>query len=74
MARISLFRPSKQLMNHFSSMKILGAFGIGVFLVVLAALLPSVFAELSKTLVVVLRSIAEAFTAAGILASYAGQP
>ena len=52
-------------------MKILGAMGTGLFLLVIALLLPTVFAELSKTLVIVLQSSQEAFTAAGILASYA---
>lgn len=53
-------------------MGILRAAGFGLFLVILALLLPTVFSELAKTIVVFLRSSQEAFAAAGILASYAG--
>jgi hypothetical protein len=53
-------------------MKIFGALGFGVFLMVLAALMPPVLAELTNTLVVVLQSSAKAFVAAGIIAAYAG--
>lgn len=53
-------------------MKILGALGNGLFLVILASLMPSVFAELTKTIIVFLRSSQQAFAAAGVLASYAG--
>ena len=53
-------------------MKISGVLGFGLFLVLLVLLLPAVFSELSRTIVVFLQSSQEAFTAAGILASYAG--
>lgn len=52
-------------------MAILRSLGLGLFLVIIALLLPRVFAELSNTLVVFLQSSQAAFTAAGILASYA---
>ena len=48
------------------------ALGFGLFLIILALLLPAVFAELSRAIVVFLQSTELAFTAAGILASYAG--
>ena len=50
-------------------MKILHSLGSGIFL---AVLMPTVFSELTKTIIVFLQSAREAFTAAGILASYAG--
>lgn len=53
-------------------MKVLGAFGFGLFLIILALLMPTVFSELSKTVVIFLQSSQQAFAAAGILASYAG--
>jgi ABC-type transport system involved in cytochrome bd biosynthesis fused ATPase/permease subunit len=53
-------------------MGILRALGIGLFFLILALLMPTVFFELTKTLVVFLQSSQEALTAAGILASYAG--
>ena len=53
-------------------MSILRALGFGLFLVIIALLLPAVFAELSRTVVTFLQSSQEAFAAAGILASYAG--
>lgn len=53
-------------------MKILRSIGFGIFLLTLLFLMPSVFFELTKTLIVFLQSSQEAFTAAGILASYAG--
>jgi hypothetical protein len=52
-------------------MGIFRAAGLGLFFVILAALMPTVFAELTKTLVVFLQSSAQAFAAAGILASHA---
>jgi hypothetical protein len=54
-------------------MKIFGALGFGVFLVVLAVLMPHVLTELTKTIVVILQSSGEAFLAAGTIASHAGQ-
>jgi hypothetical protein len=54
-------------------MKILRAIGFGVFLIVLAVLMPSVLTELTRTLVAILQSSAEAFMAAGAIASHAGQ-
>jgi hypothetical protein len=53
-------------------MGILRALGFGLFLVVILFLMPTVFFELSKTIVVFLQSSQLAFTAAGVLASYAG--
>ena len=53
-------------------MGILHAIGFGLFLIILLFLLPDVFSELAKTLIVFLQSSQEAFAAAGILASYAG--
>lgn len=61
-----------QLIHHEHRMKILRAFGFGIFILTLSLLMPAVFFELSKTIVVFLQSSQEAFTAAGILASYAG--
>jgi predicted membrane channel-forming protein YqfA (hemolysin III family) len=52
-------------------MKVFRALGSGLFLLILASLLPTVFSELSRTLVVILQSSQKAFAAAGILASYA---
>lgn len=54
-------------------MGILRALGLGLFLVILVFLMPAVFSELSRTIVVFLQSSQEAFAAAGILASHAGQ-
>lgn len=48
------------------------ALGFGLLLIILSSLMPAVFAELTKTIVVFLQSSQEAFAAAGILASYAG--
>ena len=59
------------LMHNAGFMKILRAFGTGIFLVIIAAMMPAVFAEFSKTLVVFLKSSQQAFTAAGVLASHA---
>lgn len=53
-------------------MGILRALGFGLFLVIILVLMPAVFFELSKTIVIFLQSSQEAFTAAGIVASYAG--
>lgn len=53
-------------------MEILKTIGLGLFLVMLLLLMPSVFFELSKTIVVFLQSSQEAFAAAGALASHAG--
>ena len=53
-------------------MGIFRALGFGLFLIILVSLMPAVFAEFSKTLIVFLQSSQQAFGAAGILASYAG--
>lgn len=53
-------------------MNVLRAMGSGIFLIVLALLMPAVFAELTKTVVIFLQSAQQALTAAGIIASYAG--
>jgi hypothetical protein len=52
-------------------MKILRAIGFGVFLVVLALMMPPVLSELTKTLVVFLQSSSQAFMAAGTIAGEA---
>jgi hypothetical protein len=54
-------------------MKILRAIGIGLFLVILSSMMPTVFAELAKTLLAFLQGSQKAFTAAGNLAGYADQ-
>lgn len=59
-------------MHHLSCMKILRALGFGTFLLVLFALMPRVFSELTETLVTLLQSVQKALIAAGTLASYAG--
>lgn len=46
--------------------------GFGLFLIIIALVMPLVFVELVKTLVVILQSTQKAFQAAGTLASYAG--
>jgi ABC-type transport system involved in cytochrome bd biosynthesis fused ATPase/permease subunit len=53
-------------------MRILRALGLGLFLVIIMLLLPAVFYELSKTIVVFLQSSQEVFSAAAVMASYAG--
>lgn len=53
-------------------MKILRALGTGLFLLIIASLMPTVFAQLTRTLVVFLQSSQQAAEAAGTLASYAG--
>lgn len=53
-------------------MGIFRAFGLGLFLIIIALLMPAVFAELTRTIVTFLHSSAQAFAAAGIIASYAG--
>ena len=53
-------------------MGILRVLGFGLFLLVLVFLMPTVFSELSRTIVIFLQSSQEAFAAAEILASYAG--
>lgn len=53
-------------------MGIFRALGLGIFLIILASLMPTVFAEFVKTIVVFLQSSQQALAAAGILASYAG--
>ena len=53
-------------------MGIFNALGFGLFLIILAFLAPTVFSELTRTVVTFLQSSQEAFMAAGILASYAG--
>lgn len=50
----------------------LRALGLGLFFVIVLILMPDVFSELAKTIVIFLQSSQEAFTAAGIIASYAG--
>lgn len=52
-------------------MKILRAFGLGIFLLTLIVLMPDVFSEFSKTIVVFLQSSQQAFAAAGAIASFA---
>lgn len=52
-------------------MRINRVLGFGLFLVMLGALMPQAFGELSKTTVVFLESSQEAFAAAGALASEA---
>lgn len=47
--------------------------GFGLFLVILAIAMPVALSELTKTIVIFLQSAQQAFLAAGILASYAGQ-
>ncbi len=54
-------------------MGIFRALGFGLFLLVLSALMPSVFIELQKTAVTFLESSQQAFLAAGVIASYAGR-
>ena len=53
-------------------MGILQVFGFALFLLVIALFMPNVLGEITKTAIVFLHSSQEAFTAAGILASYAG--
>lgn len=55
-----------------TDMKILRALGFGIFLVIALILMPSVFSELTKTIIVFLKSSQEALQAAGIIAGYAG--
>lgn len=52
-------------------MKILRSLGLGTFFLVLLVFMPAVFFELSKTLVVFLRSSQQVFVTAGALASQA---
>ena len=52
-------------------MKILRAFGFGIFLLTLIVLMPDVFSEFSETLIVFFQSSQQAFAAAGVIASYA---
>lgn len=53
-------------------MAILQAIGTGLFLLILMLLMPLVFSELVKTIVVFLQSSQQALMAAGTIASYAG--
>jgi len=53
-------------------MGILRVLGFGLFLIILLLLMPTVFSELSRTIVTFLQSSQEAFAAAGVVASYAG--
>jgi hypothetical protein len=53
-------------------MRILRAFGFGIFLMTLLVLMPTVFFELAKTAVIFLQSSQQALYSAGTLASYAG--
>ena len=53
-------------------MGILRVLGFGLFLIILLLLMPPVFSELSRTIITFLQSSQEAFTAAGVVASYAG--
>lgn len=52
-------------------MGITRALGLGLFFVILATLMPTVFAELTKTILVFLQSSQQALSAAGILAAHA---
>ncbi len=52
-------------------MGIFRALGFGIFLLILVSLMPTVFAELAKTIVVFLQSAQQAFAAAGALAAKA---
>ncbi|MBU6323687.1 MAG: hypothetical protein KGI41_03065 [Patescibacteria group bacterium] len=54
-------------------MGIFRALGFGIFLIVLASVMPPVLSELSKAIVIFLQSSEKAFLAAGALASYAGR-
>lgn len=53
-------------------MRITHALGSGLFLVIIAHLMPVVFRELSTTIVVLLKGAQRALVAAGMLASHAG--
>lgn len=53
-------------------MGIFRALGFGLFLIIIASLMPAVFAELIRTVVTFLQSSEQVFAAAGVLASYAG--
>lgn len=53
-------------------MGIFRALGLGLFLIIIATLMPTVFAELTRTITVFLQSSEQALAAAGIVASYAG--
>ena len=53
-------------------MGIFRALGLGLFLIIIACLMPAVFAELTRTIVIFLQSSEQAFAAAGVVASYAG--
>ncbi len=50
----------------------LQAIGLGMTIIVLEVLVPGIFSELSKTVIVFLHSAQLAFTAAGQIASVAG--
>jgi hypothetical protein len=52
-------------------MAIFRALGVGLFLIVVLTLMPAVFSELTKTIIVFLQSSQAALMAAGVLASYA---
>jgi hypothetical protein len=64
---------SNRLIHHEYPMGIFRALGFGLFLIIMALLLPAVFSELATTLVIFLQSSQKAFLAAGTIASYAGQ-
>lgn len=53
-------------------MGILNALGTGLFLVIIAYLMPTVFSELARTITVFLQSSQEALAAAGAVASQTG--
>ena len=53
-------------------MGIFRALGLGLFLIIIATLMPTVFAELTRTITVFLQSSEQALAAAGVVASYAG--
>jgi hypothetical protein len=72
MLQVSPFRSRTGLSITIIPMGIFRALGFGLFLIILASLMPAVFSELSLTVVTFLQSSAQAFVAAGILASYAG--
>lgn len=54
-------------------MGIFKALGIGLFLLIISSIMPLVFVELQRTLIVLLQSSSQAFAAAGSLASEAGR-
>ena len=45
--------------------------GFGIFLIILSVMMPAVFSELTKTLIIFLQSAEQALAAAGLVASHA---